>query len=223
MHFVTRSQARSRLEGRSVCIVGGGPSAAQNEPGLVDSHDVVCRVNNYRLVGGAGKRCDVFFSFFGTSIRKTADELRRDGVTLCWAKCPNDIPIDSEWHRSKGKLEGIDFRRIYARRADWWWCDTFIPESKTFVEQFEMLGRRIPTTGFSAILEVLSCDPKSVYLTGFDFFASKMHEVDRPWRAKNMDDPIRHAPERERKWLIANINRHPITVDAAMMDDLRRA
>ena len=65
MRFVSRSEVRSRFEGKSVAIVGSGPGCAENEPGLIDGHDVVVRVNNYRLTGGTGKRTDIFYSFFG--------------------------------------------------------------------------------------------------------------------------------------------------------------
>jgi hypothetical protein len=47
----------------------------------------------------------------------------------------------------------------------------------------------------------LRFEPASVYLTGFDFFSSCVHNVNEAWRPGNPDDPIGHAPERERAWL----------------------
>ena len=41
MRFVSRSDIRSRFEGRSVAVVGSGPGVLGNAPGLVDGHDVV--------------------------------------------------------------------------------------------------------------------------------------------------------------------------------------
>lgn len=209
MRFLNRSDVRPWFEGKTVAIVGSGPGCTENADGFVDSHDVVVRVNNYRLTGGTGKRTDVFYSFFGTSIKKTQEELKRDGVSLCMNKLPNAQPIESDWHRRNGKMIGIDYRPHHARRAAWWFCDTYIPTVDQFMQPFEALGRHMPTTGFAAIWDVLSFNPARVYLTGFDFFRSGIHNVNEPWRAKNLDDPFRHEPEREAAWLTKAIRSTP--------------
>jgi hypothetical protein len=95
---------------------------------------IVVRVNNYKTSRAAGFRTDVTFSpFFGSSIRKTADELKRDGVILCMCKLPDAKPIESEWHRKNGKDIGVDFRPHYRRRKDWWFCDTYVPTVDEFM------------------------------------------------------------------------------------------
>jgi hypothetical protein len=218
MSFVTRSDIRPLFEGKSVAIVGSGPGVLDNEPGFIDGHDLVVRINNYKVSAAAGFRTDVFYSFFGSSVRKEAAELKLDGVTLCMCKCPNAHAVESEWHRRNGKMIGVDFRSHYARREGWWFCDTFIPTVAEFLVTFDLLGRHIPTTGFAAIHEVLAFAPRSVYLTGFDFFRSGIHNVNEPWRRNNSDDPIGHVPEREIAWLAMNIGRQAFTVtcDAAL-------
>ena len=174
MRFVEFAEVADRLRGKSVAVVGGAPSCLDNAPGFVDLHDVVVRVNNYRTGSAQGTRCDVFYSFFGGSIKKTPAELRADGVTLCMAKCPDAKPIESPWHEKMGKSAGVDFRGIYEARRHWWFCDTFIPEVPHFLRTFELLDGHIPTTGFAAILDVLACEPASVYLTGFDGFTTDL-------------------------------------------------
>lgn len=207
-----------------MAIVGSGPGSLDNGPGFIDGHEVVVRINNYKLVPAAtGSRTDVFFSFFGKSVRKTAAELSGDGVTLCMAKCPCALAIDSDWHRERNKMEGVDFRWIYDDRADWWFCDTYVPTLADFLKVFETLGRHIPTTGFAAIHEILLAEPVSLYLTGFDFFRSGIHNLNEPWRAKNSDDPIGHMPERELAWLAENWSRHPLAGDPALMRALKTA
>lgn len=207
MRFVSRSEVRSRFEGKRVAIVGSGPCVLENEPGFVDSHDIVARVNNYKLSEAAGFRTDVFASFFGTSVKKSRDDLIRDGVTLCLCKCPNAHAIESEWHRRNGKMIGVDFRPHYERRKDWWFCDVYVPTVDEFMVGFDLLGRHMPTSGFAAILDVLSFNPHTVYLTGFDFFASRVHNVNEPWREKNLDDPHRHRPDLECAWLAQHRDR----------------
>ena len=193
-----------------MAIVGSAPSALRNRGSVIDAFDLVVRVNNYKLrpwENRLGHRTDVFYSFFGHSIKKRKVDLIRDGVSLCMCKCPNGQPIDSPWHAGE-RYRGVDFRWIYERRADWWFCDTYIPSETDFLEPFEILGRRMPTTGFACIFELLRFDCE-LYLTGFDFFTSRVHNVNERWRSGNAEDPIRHAPERERAWLKQYVAKHP--------------
>lgn len=201
MRFVSRAEVGPTFVARRVAIVGSGPGVLDNPPGLIDSHDVVVRVNNYKLSPAAGQRTDVFYSYFGNAIKKSALELMRDGVRLCMAKCPDALAIESRWHFERGKDHGVDFRWIYQLRRDWWFCDTYVPELPEFLEGFVLLGDHVPTTGFAAILAVLSFKPASLYLTGFDFFSSGVHNVNERWRPGAADDPIGHVPERELAWL----------------------
>jgi hypothetical protein len=207
MRFVTFEEAAEYLRGKSVAVVGSGPFVLRNKVGFIDSHDVVVRVNNHKVSQEAGLRTDVHYSFYGSSIRTTAQELQLQGVKLCMCKLPNSKPLSSEWHEKRGKAEGVDYRYIYRLRESWWFCDTFIPDDALFLAKFELLGKHQPTTGFAAILDVLECQPASVYLTGFDFFTSGVHNVTERWVAKNPDDPIRHRPDLERDWIKANASR----------------
>jgi hypothetical protein len=207
-----RATLRATFQGKRVAIVGSGPGVLDNAPGFVDGHEVVVRVNNYRTSPAAGYRTDVFYSFFGGSIKKTVQELVEDGVRLCMCKCPDAKVLDSEWHRKNRKLNGTDFRYIYKDRADWWFCPTYVPGTAEFLAVFEGLGKHIPTTGFSAVLAILEHEPASIYLTGFDFFSSMVHNVNEPWRPGSPDDPIGHAPDLERAWL-ARIQNETITFD----------
>lgn len=217
MHFCDKEAVRKAFDGKTVAIVGSGPGSLENAPGFVDAHDVVVRVNNYKTSEPTGSRTDVFYSFFGGSIKKSADDLKRDGVKLMMAKCPNanlDKIMDSEWHRRHKKMLGVDYRYIYEARKNWWFCDAYVPPTDEYMAVFNMLGRHIPSTGFSSIVAVLECSPASVYLTGFDFFSSRIHNVNEPWRPGNPDDPIGHAPEREREWLSKHLDR--VTIDPTL-------
>lgn len=218
MRFVTFEEAAMHLRGKRVAIVGSGPFVLRNAPGFVDSHEVVVRVNNHKTSPEAGMRTDVHYSFYGGSIRKSAAELRNEGVKLCMCKLPDSRPLTSEWHERCGKAEGVDYRYIYRQRAAWWFCDTFIPDDARFIAKFELLGKHQPTTGFAAILDVLECEPASVYLTGFDFFTSGVHNVTERWVAKNTDDPICHRPDLERDWIRANAGRYPLSFDAKLSE-----
>ena len=223
MRFLTFEQASEYIRGRSVALVGSAPTCLENLPGFIDEHEVVVRVNNYKVDsadGPLGRRTDIHYSFYGNSIRKSVHELKRDGVKLCWCKCPNSKPLESVWHERHKKMNGIDFRYIYDLRRDWWFCDTYVPQAEQFLKHFTLLNRHVPTTGFAALLDILACEPRSVYMTGFDFFESGIHNVNEHWRAGDPTDPIGHAPMREFAWLREHAHLYPIQFDAALTQRL---
>ena len=209
-HFCSPDYVRQFFFGKTVAIVGSGPGALDNEPGFVDSHEIVVRVNNFGLGGALGERCDVHYSYFGNAIKKTREELQACGVRLVMCKCPDAAFVESEWHRRRNKMHGVDFRWIYELRRDFWFCPTYVPPHAELKELFDALGGHIPTTGFSALMAIAECEPASVYLTGFDFFSSKVHNVREPWRPGNPDDPIGHVPDRERALLKAALEADPV-------------
>lgn len=216
MRFVGLSEVVSHFSGKTVAIVGSAPSCLENNPEFIDSHDVVVRVNNYKTGLRQGYRCDVHYAFYGTSVKKAKVDLIRDGVKLCMCKCPNSKPIDSAWHDINRKPEGVDYRYIYTGRSEFWFCDTYIPSDEEFLKKFELLGKHQPTTGFASILDVVACNPLSVYLTGFDFFMSRIHNVDEPWREGRSDDPICHRSDLELAWIKNNMTSHPIKLDTML-------
>ena len=118
---------------------------------------------------------------------------------------------------------GVDYRWIYQKREGWWFCPTYVPEKEDFLTTFYMLGKHIPTTGFSAIIDIVGLSPKSIYLTGFDFFTSGKHNLSEPWRGGDPSDPIGHEPQRELRWLAANIDRYEITTDEVLKELLGAA
>jgi hypothetical protein len=132
-------------------------------------------------------------------------------------KCPNAKFIESDWHDRNGKYNGVDFRYIYALRKGFWFCDTYVPTVDEFMRGFNLLNQHVPTTGFSALLDVLSYKPRSVYMTGFDFFRSGIHNVNEPWKKINNDDPIGHVPELELQWLKANYQALNIKLDKKLL------
>lgn len=220
MLLCTRDDLSRLITGKRVALVGSGPGTAENPPGFVDSHDTVIRVNNYHLTAGSGSRCDIHYSFYGRSIKKLGSELKRDGVRVCWAKCPDAQAIESEWHILNRKINGIDFRYIYREREHWWPVSVYIPTVAEFRDKFELLNLHVPTTGFSALLDVLALKPANLFLTGFDFFQSYIHNGKDAWRQNNPSDPIGHLPQLEKAWLKARVEHLPITMDLALSNAL---
>lgn len=215
MEFVDRKYLEDFFAGKTVAIVGSGPGVLGNELGWIDSHDLVIRVNNYKCVDETtGFRCDVHYSFFGGSIKKTAEELKNDGVRLVCCKCPNAQFMKSPWHEEHGKQNGVAFQYIYKMRRDFWFCPTYIPSLEEFKASFDLLHKHIPSTGFSALLLIKSLAPKSIFATGFDLFSSQTHNLNEVWRPGNPNDPIGHVPHLERRWLASHVD--SIGMDATL-------
>lgn len=211
-NFISLDQMRARFKGKSIAVIGSGPTALLNSGEHIDSHDLIIRIQNYKMRGfesQVGSRTDVHYSFYGMSMRKTANELKEDGVSLCMCKLPDGaLPFSSPWHRQNNKQHGVNYRYVYTARAAFWFCDTYVPSLSRFMELFALVQNEDdkypghqPTTGFACLLELMQCETKSVYVTGFDFFTSNKHNLNESWAPKSPDDPIGHRPLKELKLL----------------------
>ena len=209
MQYLKKSDLIDIFRGKRVAIVGSGPTALENASGYIDSFDLVVRINNYKTKGIStrgrpydyrphlGERCDYHFSFYGGSVRKTAAELKADGVKGHLCKCPNDDCHVTPWHKKNHQEQGGDFRPIYRRRDGFWIAPVYVPEKAHYMELFNSLGKHVPTTGFACIWELSQCYCDQMYITGFDFFKSSKHNVDEMWNPGKQDDPIKHMPDLE--------------------------
>jgi hypothetical protein len=137
-------------------------------------------------------------------------------------KCPDAQFIESEWHEKNNKMRGVDFRYIYEQRKDFWFTETYVPTKEQFLENFNLLGGHVPTTGFAAILDVLTYKPVQVFCTGFDFFQTRIHNLHEQWSPANPDDPIGHLPDAERAWLQEHLADLPIQMDQTMRAALNK-
>ena len=224
---------RDFFKGKTVCVIGGGPSGFNNKGDFIDSHDIVVRISNYASdEGRLGKRCDVHYSFYGSSIGKTREQLEKDGVRLHMCKCPDSRPIPEEyqwWHKKNRKMEGIDYTYIYRLREGFWFAPVYIPSDDRFLQIFKSIDNHQPTTGYACLYEVLSFDTRSVYITGFDFFSSDMH-FDSSGRLvkwgrhdRNKEDPIRHEPDIEARELSKMIcGRRDVSYDDAFLSVINK-
>ena len=170
------------IEGKRVVVMGSAPSVLNNNGKDIDNYDLVVRVNNFKIKGyeeKVGTRIDIFYSFFGRSIKKENDELKKYGLRFIMCKYPNQEFLE---HTNGVAKPGISdgCKWVYEMRKDWWQHPIWIPKLKYFKENFEKISR-IPTTGISAILDLLRFNPKELYVTGYDFMTSGRHNTDEKW------------------------------------------
>lgn len=209
------------FKNKRVVIIGSAPSGASyNYSENIESYDEVIRVNNYKTRGidkrgkvydytkSLGVRTDWHYSFYGGSIRKSQEELKADGIKGHLCKCPDEECHVTKWHIKVNQIQGGDFRPLYRRRKDFWIAPVYIPDKDHYMELFNLLGKHVPSTGFACIWELIQCRPKELYITGFDFMNTPVHNVDEPWLKGRADDPIGHDWTAEanlfKKWAFSN-------------------
>ena len=235
MDLLTLKDLKEAFKGKRVVLVGSAPSGRLNKGHIIDQYDCIVRVNNYKVKGidkygrhydytaQLGNRTDYHFSFYGGSIRKTPAELKADGIKAHLCKCPNAQCHVTEWARKNNQTQGGDFRPLYRRRKGFWIKPVYIPQRDHYLELFNTLNKRVPSTGFYAIWELLLCNPRELYITGFDFMQSKIHNVNEAWLKGRQDDPIRHDWQAEPKLLKKWINEKPfIKCDETLLKAVRR-
>lgn len=222
---------RKFFRGKDVCIVGSAPCVLDNIGADIDGHEVVVRVNNYKTYGVnrigqfydfrryVGTKTDYHYSYYGGAIRKTTQEMIIEGLKAHLCKCPNDICHLTEWHKRHGQIQGGDFRPIYRRREGYWERPVYVPLKAHYMQIFNILNQHVPSTGLAAIWEIITSNPKRVFITGFDFMASGRHNVNERWKKGRADDPVGHDFEAEKNLVMKWVKQYDfIEVD----DHLRR-
>lgn len=163
------------LEGARIAIVGNaGYLGGQRQGATIDEHDLVVRMNNFRVTGfedAVGSRVDVFLSnFYVPDIDFTNPDIRLARWIV--SSRPNTF--------RKPKQHNLDLRygehltdglhRLGARRV-------YVP-SLAYVLSVARTLRDTPTTGLMGLLlavDVLLSRAASIYVTGFSFFEGKSH------------------------------------------------
>lgn len=175
------------IQNKTVLIVGGGPLAIQNKEWF-NSFDIIVRLNNYKKLSDT--RTDIFFSYFGRNIKKTKEELIKDGVKYCINKCPN---LDMTLSLSIYNVTMTDYRWIYDFRKNWWFCPLVSLTEKELINQIIKLNGNMPTVGLSAVMYFSNLNIKSLDIIGFDCFESGVHNLNEKW-----DNSGNHRPDLEK-------------------------
>jgi hypothetical protein len=201
MNLLNKQNIIDTFKNKRVVIFGSAPNCLNNKGSEIDKYDYIIRVNNYKIKGfeeQVGTRTDVHYAFYGSSIKISKEALKQEGMKFHMCKCPNAFCFNHnvDWDPHN---RGSDFRWIYRNRKNYWIAPVYVPTKEDFMKYFNMLDGHVPTTGFSCILDLMQCGPKELYITGFDGFKTKIHNVNERWRDKSnkRQDPIAHQPEKE--------------------------
>jgi hypothetical protein len=150
------------FENKSICIVGNASHLFERDYGKeIDSYDLVVRTNKgfYNLnKKSQGSKMDVLAYSHFDLIKENLNNLKTDKLIQMSLK-----------HRNKNELKNT----------------VYYPE-KSYNELVEKLGHNRPSTGLMIIDYILSCNPKSIDLYGFDFKKTPTYyEKDREMEPHN--------------------------------------
>jgi hypothetical protein len=169
----------------SVAVVGNAGYLRKLALGpLIDSHNLVIRMNNFQIAGfepRVGSRVDVFFTNFFTDIRYERSELAE--VKYVVASVPNNFRKVRRQHIHHRHAEHLVAGLRAMRRAE-----VFVPAYDNFRGLVRQWGA-FPSTGLMAVLFALDFLPcAKLYVTGFSFFQGTAHYFqDQPASARNHD------------------------------------
>ena len=185
----------------SVALVGNAGYLAELRQGrFVDSHDVIIRMNNFRLAGfeeAVGHRTDVLLTNFHKDIDFSNPALHQASVIV--SSSPNNFQRTPE--------RGLFIRhgeRITTGMLKLGASVVFAPDTERFLGWIEQIGR-YPTTGAVGVfllLDYLLPVIKTAYVTGFSFFAGRSHYFNDATIVPN-----NHNVDRERTILSARLER----------------
>jgi hypothetical protein len=205
---------RAEVQRASLAIVGNAGYLSELEQGgRIDGHDLVLRMNNFRVAGferEVGKRTDIFLTTFHGDVdlnNAVMGDARLivASVPYNFAKCRR-----RGLQQRHGEFIVRGMRRMVRR-------EVFVPDTDYFAAAKQVIGR-YPSTGAMALLLALDfllpvCG--AIFVTGFSFFEGRGHYF-HPGRVTAAN----HDPEREREFLRQRLTPHlasaRVTLDERM-------
>jgi len=181
---------RSYVQGKSVALVGPAASLTGQRLGeLIDSYDIVARVKTFIRddIEDFGTRCDVLYT---TEPFDRCDVVNKKRKKLLG-------------HDSYVFEKFEDPLQVYSKNNVKWLVSSYPSEewfSNRYVEIFRSLGDKFswrfsrpdlyfevkeaisavspsrPNSGFAAFLDMLSFEPKELFICGLDFYRSLYYE-----------------------------------------------
>jgi hypothetical protein len=213
------------LRNKSVAVVGPAASSTFQENGQkIDSFDVVVRVNRgMELVKEnklfIGSKTDVLYNSLDFSPLVGGNLYQDNLENIEFICCP--YPIKSRTFQNHifsnmpNRNESL-FEKYKIR---------FISEG-LYAHAVEETNSRI-NSGFGAILDILDNSPKSLFITGLDFYRSTYHpkyNARRKWGSdykkieedlefKLFNDSSRHNPDRQYKYFKRMLKKHEDVIE----------
>ena len=180
---------RRLVRGKRVCITGPSKCVLRNPPGLIESYDIVVRLNSTWPVqperhARMGERCDVWYyccnqSAYGREIAKivSVDDLAGLNFVRLMPHV-NHKPVSYFFRQmcsADGHLDVLEPTSEYLtisgmiRTHSIPHADFQHNSTMRYLKRHQERHDRPVNTGFFAICELLDCDPAELYITGITF------------------------------------------------------
>lgn len=208
-------QYKDYLSGKRVAIVGPSKSVMLQEDGeLIDSYDVVVRLNNMLDISDEhkkyfGSRTDVVYATLDDPPKQIALQCAKAKVKFLSSSYPAD-----EWFFKQRMLKNITFLKNVK-----YFSTVTMPSQPYWKIKKEMNSR--PNTGFCAIIDLLSSDLQELFIVGIDFYRNTMvspsgayfDDYSCQWSGKKNKDFLKieydgddhHNPDNDFKYFKYNI------------------
>lgn len=189
---------RPWIEGKRVCVAAGADTLNDNPPGLIDSYDVVIKVNDVwrHPSDNRGHRADIVFC-----------HTRQGGAIKMAAEQSKPLPFRVAIHQ----IEDPECRPMF------WMLHYGVIQTNDLMHCSEAVRRWLclrlsPFTGVNAVVTALDLRPAELYVTGMTFFRTPHFYAEKPKGTLKGHDPVEQvAAFRDR------IYPHPaVTVDSAI-------
>jgi hypothetical protein len=154
----SKVELKNLIEDKSVCLVGGSSAIIGSNLGKeIDSYDIVARVNYHwpfpkGLINKIenptihnGNRTDIFFHSGVLSTGGGPEEISKF----------NDLKLIVTYKHKMLDQRLLDFCK---------------KNEINFTLKFPSTEVPFPTTGFNAIVDIIKCNTKKLYICGFDFY-----------------------------------------------------
>lgn len=164
--ITVEDEYKNYLKGKRVVLVGPSKTLSMQEEGeLIDSYDVVVRLNNMLNIPDdmkkhLGSRTDVVYATLDDPPKKMAIDCVKNKVKFLSSSYPRD-----EWFFPERMLKNVmTLKKINKFKT------VVIPNEPYF--SIKKHNKTRPNTGFSAIIDLLSSDLKELHIIGIDFYRS---------------------------------------------------
>lgn len=177
MDYQLNKDLLSILKGKRVAIVGPSPHLMGHNIGeLIDSYDIVCRVNEVHPTGyesDYGDRTDIvfhncggaFIDFFGRQL--VAKSIISKYLKFVICPCVKNNGSDNNWSTWPDDYESgvvANFRKINIFNIPFHWIGM-----KNYRQVYNLYSVE-PNTGQVAILMLLKHQVEELFITGFSFY-----------------------------------------------------
>ena len=214
MNFDKDDDLLKVLKGKKVAIVGPSPHIMGKSLGrYIDSHDIVCRVNEVSAVNyeeDYGSKTDIIFHNCSTvSMDDFSDKLKKSkniskGLKYVICPCVKATGSDNNWHLwPDNHVSPVvnNFEKINLYNTPFYWIGI-----SNYKKAYGTFGVE-PNAGQTSILLLLQYEIESLFITGFSFYSqgdtpSKAHRPGHTDKGRENElvgnpghpqDPQKHA------------------------------